>query len=199
MNRNIWIALDKGIDFISFSWNPSYSIVERKELGAVYSAAVYRDKLYLGTNQGLYFRSVHNSCEPFSLVRRTQGQIWDCKVIDDRLFVSHNRGIFEIRGDHIKITQTPGAFTIVENPLKPNTVVQSTYSNLLFYRKENDQWNRDKTIFKFNDLIPVSWNRSFGKLLGRAYVSGHFQVKIRQQGFADLQSLLRAIGFWKRQ
>ena len=185
VNRNIWIALDKGIDFISFSSDPSYSIVERKELGAVYSAAVYRDKLYLGTNQGLYFRSVHNSGEPFSLVPETQGQIWDCKVIDDRLFVSHNRGIFEIRGDHIKITQTPGAFTIVENPLKPNTLVQSTYSNLLFYRKENDQWNRDKTIFKFNDLIRYLEIDHLGN-----YWAGHMYRGIFRLKFDNRDSLI---------
>jgi len=55
-NQNLWIALDKGIDFVSFLPDPSYSIVGRKELGAVYSAAIYRGNLYLGTNQGLCFR-----------------------------------------------------------------------------------------------------------------------------------------------
>ncbi|HBY50937.1 MAG TPA: regulator, partial [Marinilabiliales bacterium] len=64
-NQNLWIALDKGIDFISFSPDPSFSLIERKELGAVYTAAVYRDKLYLGTNQGLYFRPFISSNEPF--------------------------------------------------------------------------------------------------------------------------------------
>ena len=33
LNRNLWVALDKGIDFISFSSDPSYFIVGRKELG----------------------------------------------------------------------------------------------------------------------------------------------------------------------
>lgn len=185
MNKNIWIALDKGIDFISFSSDPSYSIVERKELGAVYSAASYQNKLYLGTNQGLYSRSLHNTEEPFTLVPGTQGQIWDCKVIDDRLFVNHNRGTFEIHDSRVKFTQTPGAFAIVENPLDPNTLVQSTYSNLLFYRKDNDEWKRNKTIFKFNDLIRYLEIDHLGN-----YWAGHMYRGIFRLKFDNRDSLV---------
>jgi DNA-binding CsgD family transcriptional regulator len=152
-NRNIWVSLDKGIDFISFSPDPSYAIFERKELGAVYAAAIYRNKLYLGTNQGLYFRPFSSTNEPFMLVPETQGQVWDCKVIDDRLFVNHNKGTFEIIGDQVKFTLGSGGFSIVENPLKPNSLVQSTYSNLIFYKKENTQWKIDQINYQFNDLI----------------------------------------------
>jgi hypothetical protein len=153
-NQNIWISLDKGIGFVSFLPDPSFSIVERKELGAVYTAAIYRDKLYLGTNQGLYFRPFPSFDEPFRLVPETQGQIWDCKVIDDRLFVNHNKGTFEILGDQMRqISAVSGGFSIIENPLKPNSMVQSTYSNLIFYKKDNSQWKIDRIIYQFNDLI----------------------------------------------
>jgi Y_Y_Y domain./Bacterial regulatory proteins, luxR family. len=184
-NRNIWVALDKGIDFISFSSDPSFSIVERKELGAVYSAAIYRNKLYLGTNQGLYFRSAQNSDEPFQLVAETQGQVWDCKVIDDRLFVNHNKGTFEINGDRVKFSVTPGAFAIVANPLNQNTLVQSTYSNLLFYKKEGDQWKLDKTIYKFNDLIRYLEIDHLGN-----YWAGHMYRGIFRLKFDNRDSLI---------
>ncbi|HZL10691.1 MAG TPA: triple tyrosine motif-containing protein [Prolixibacteraceae bacterium] len=153
-NNNLWIALDKGVDFISFSSDPSYSIVERKELGAVYTAAIYRNKIYLGTNQGLYFRSFPSTTEPFQLVPETQGQVWDCKVIDDRLFINHNKGTFEISGDQVRqISPVSGGFSIIENPVKPNSLVQSTYSNLIFYKKENSSWKIDQVVYSFNELI----------------------------------------------
>lgn len=185
VSRNIWIALDKGIDFISFSSDPSYSIVERKELGAVYTAAVYRDKLYLGTNQGLYFRPTRNITAPFSLVPETQGQVWDCKVIDDRLFVNHNKGTFEISDDRVKFTLGPGAIAIVENPLKMNTLVQSTYSNLLFYKKENAQWKVEHTIYKFNDLIRYLEIDHLGN-----YWAGHMYRGIFRLKFDSRDSLI---------
>jgi DNA-binding CsgD family transcriptional regulator/ligand-binding sensor domain-containing protein len=152
-NLNIWIALDKGIDFISLSPDPSYSVFEQDEIGAVYTAAIYHDRLYLGTNQGLYSKEYSSKEDVFSLVPSTQGQVWDCKVIDDRLFVNHNKGTFEIHGDQVRLISTAsGGFSITENPIKPNSLVQSTYSNLIFYKKQNDEWKIDRIIYKFNEL-----------------------------------------------
>lgn len=185
VNRNIWVSLDKGIDFISFSADPSYSIFERKELGAVYSAAVYRNRIYLGTNQGLYFRPFPSTGEPFRLVPETQGQVWDCKVIDDRLFVSHNKGMFEIFGDQVKFTLGPGGFSTVENPLKPNSLVQSTYSNLVFYTKENAQWKIDRINYQFNDLIRYIEVDHLGN-----YWAGHMYRGIFRLKFNDRDSLV---------
>jgi DNA-binding CsgD family transcriptional regulator len=178
LNQNIWISLDKGIDFISFSPDPSFSIVERKELGAVYTAAIYRDKLYLGTNQGLYFRPFLSSEESFRLVPGTQGQIWDCKVIDDRLFVNHNTGTFEIQGEQVKqISAVSGGFSITENPLKPNSVVQSTYSNLIFYKKDNSNWEIDRVVYQFNDLIRYLEVDHLGNYWASHMYRGIFRLK----------------------
>jgi DNA-binding CsgD family transcriptional regulator len=186
INHNIWVSLDKGIDFISFSADPSYSISERKELGAVYSAAIYRDKLYLGTNQGLYFRPFPMSGEPFRLVPETQGQIWDCKVIDDRLFVSHNKGTFEIQGDQVRqISTVSGGFSIIENPLRPNSMVQSTYSNLIFYKKENARWKIDRVNYQFNDLIRYLEIDYLGNYWASHMYRGIFRLK-----FDDRDSLI---------
>jgi DNA-binding CsgD family transcriptional regulator len=154
MNQNIWVSLDKGIDFISLSPDPSYTIYERNEIGAVYTAAIYHDQLYLGTNQGLYQRSYSASDEAFTLVASTQGQVWDCKVIDDKLFVNHNKGTFVIDGNQVQlISSASGGFSITENPMKPNSLVQSTYSNLIFYKKQNNDWKTDRIVYSFNELI----------------------------------------------
>lgn len=177
-NQNIWIAMDKGIGYVSFAPDPSFTIVERSELGAVYNAAIYRDKLYLGTNQGLYFRPFQSSDEPFRLVPETQGQVWDCKVIDDRLFVNHNKGTFEIQGDKVtQISAVSGGFSITENPLKPNSLVQSTYSNLLFYKKDNSQWKIDRVIYEFNDLIRYIEVDHLGNYWASHMYRGIFRLK----------------------
>lgn len=180
-NQNLWIALDKGIDFISFSPDPSFSIIERKELGAVYTAAVYQDKLYLGTNQGLYFRPFTSSDEPFRLVPGTQGQVWDCKVIDHHLFVNHNKGTFEIYGDRVRqISAVSGGFSIIENPLKANSLIQSTYSNLISYKKENSEWKIDRINYRFNDLIRYLEIDHLGNYWASHLYRGIFRLKFDQ-------------------
>lgn len=150
---SFWLALDNGIEFLSFSSDPSYAIIERKELGTVYSAAVYQSKIYLGTNQGLYSRAFSSSNEPFTLIPGTQGQIWECKVFDDRLFVSHNKGTFEIFGDEVHFFPGSGGFSITNDPLNPNKLIQSTYSNLVFFKKSNSGWQISKISYEINDLI----------------------------------------------
>lgn len=176
-NKDLWVSLDKGIDFISLTPDPSYSIIERSELGTVYSAAVYRNKLYLGTNQGLYCRPFPNSDEPFSLVAGTQAQIWDLKILDDRLFVNHNKGTFEIYNDDIHFTPIPGGFSIIKNPLKPNSLVQSTYSNIVFYKKENGDWKIEHVVYEFNDLIRFIEIDHLGNFWASQMYRGIFRLK----------------------
>lgn len=52
--NNLWLGLDNGIDCIRLS-SPVYSLYGSKPvIGSGYSSCRYGDKLYLGTNQGLY-------------------------------------------------------------------------------------------------------------------------------------------------
>jgi len=178
MNRNIWISLDKGIDFISLSPDPSYTIFEQNEIGAVYTAAIYRNQLYLGTNQGLYQRNYSATDEAFSLVPSTQGQVWDCKVIDDKLFVNHNKGTFVIDGNQVQmISSASGGFSITENPIKTNSLVQSTYSNLIFYKKQTADWKIDRIIYQFNDLIRYLEIDHLGNFWAGHMYRGIFRLK----------------------
>ncbi len=184
-NQNTWMALDKGIGFISYLPDPSFTIFERNEPGAVYTAAIYNHKLYLGTNQGLYSRPVNALSDPFVLVPETQAQVWDCRVIDNRLFVNHNKGTFEIDGENVRFIPGSGGVSIVENPLKPNSLVQSTYSNLVFYKKENSQWKTDRVIYRFNDLIRYIEIDHFGN-----YWASHMYRSVFRLRFDENDSLV---------
>lgn len=177
-NQNIWAALDKGIDFIALIPDPSYTIIERKEIGAVYSAAVYQGQLFLGTNQGVYSRPNDRPDEPFRLVPGTQGQVWDCKVIDNQLFINHNKGTFVISNDRLREIQShSGGFSLTENPLAPGQLVQSTYSNLIFYKKQKNQWNVDHILYSFNNLIRYVEVDHLGNFWAGHMYRGIFRLK----------------------
>lgn len=153
--NNLWVSLDKGISFIDFTTNPAYEMHEIKEVGAVYSAALYNKKIYLGTNQGLYSRGINEDDEKFALVPGTQSQVWDCKVVDDQLFIGHNSGTFVIDDENnvSRISNVSGGFCLTDNPYEVNSLIQSTYSSLAYYRKENNRWVLSHTISNFFDLI----------------------------------------------
>ncbi len=154
VDQNIWLSLDRGIDFVSLTADPSYTIYEHNELGAVYSGAFYQNKLYLATNKGLYQCTDPLGNHPFLLVPGTQGHAWDCKIINNKLFVNHNSGAFEIKDNKAtKISSASGGFSITQNPMRENSLVQSTYSNIVFFGEKSNHWAIDHIDFGFNDLI----------------------------------------------
>ena len=154
MDNACWVALDRGISFIKFNTDPSYKTHIVKEIGASYSAAANKGNFYLGTNQGLYYRKQNETNQEFRLIPGTQGQVWDCSVYDGQLFVGHNSGTFTIDNSRInKISNANGGFDIINNPFQFNTLIQSTYLNLIFYRKLNGAWKESHRIANFFDLI----------------------------------------------
>ncbi|MFO7668408.1 MAG: hypothetical protein R6W31_02000 [Bacteroidales bacterium] len=153
-NDNLWIALDQGIGFVSFHLDLSYSIYELEEIGAVYSAAVFKGDLYLCTNQGIYYRKWEDESEPFKIIPRTQGQAWSCGVFNDQLIVGHNNGTFRIENHQAeKISTVTGGFNITADPLRESFLAQSTYSNIVLFSLENGKWNYKYQLSGFNDLI----------------------------------------------
>ncbi len=153
-NNNIWLSLDRGIDFVSFTSDSSYYVVKANEVGSVYSAAVLDNHLYLGTNQGVFYRNWENGSIPFSFVEGTQGQAWNCNVYDNKLFVGHNNGTFLVQLNHAeKISPISGGFSLVPNPNNPNSLIQSTYSNIVFFEKDFSKWKYAYALDSFNNLI----------------------------------------------
>ncbi|MCE1198275.1 MAG: regulator [Marinilabiliales bacterium] len=151
---NLWLALDHGIDYLSFQKNPSVEMHPVKNIGAVYAAALYHDQFYLGTNQGLYVKPMDQSDDEFRLVPQTQGQVWSCMIFDNKLFVGHNNGTFLIDGKGIqKITSVAGAFAITKDSKRPDFLLQSTYSNLVSYKMTPGSVPVSVNVGNFNDLI----------------------------------------------
>lgn len=152
--KNIWLTLDRGIDFISFHIDPSYEIHNNLDIGAVYTAAVYNNKLYLGTNQGLFNSELGDEELKFSLVPATQGQVWDSRVYDGCLFVSHNTGTMLVKGDEFrKISDESGGFSVIRNDFDPDALFQCTYSDLVVFEKREGEWKHTHSLANFFDLI----------------------------------------------
>ena len=151
----VWLALDRGISLVKLENQSPIEIYHLPDIGAVYCGAVFDQKLYLGTNQGLYVSDDSPPYERFSLISGTQGQTWDCKVIDDHLFVGHNSGTFGIKGNNIQlISMIGGGFNIVQNPRIKHSLLQSTYSYFVIYSKDsNGQWKIKQTLPGFTNLI----------------------------------------------
>ena len=176
---NIWLALDRGIDFVSFHVEPSYTVYEYSDIGAIYSAARYRGDLYLCTNQGVFYRKWEDTGDAFRLIPGTQGQAWSCDVFDDQLIVGHNVGTFRIENHTAQqISGVSGGFSITRDPLKHDLLVQSTYSNIVFYSRQDQNWSYKYQLDGFQDLIRYIQLDYFNNIWASHMYRGIFRLKL---------------------
>lgn len=136
---NIWAALDQGLAYIQYIENLSCYTDPRGNTGAVYCAALWDGKLFIGTNQGVFYINQDNLDKPntlanMKLIDGTQGQTWNLKVVNDILYCCHNRGLKEIRKD-LTVTDIGkvgiGVYNLLESEIKgEDYLILSTYQSI---------------------------------------------------------------------
>jgi DNA-binding CsgD family transcriptional regulator len=150
LDNNIWLGLDNGISVINY--NSPYRVYNDTKgvFGAVYTSAFYEGNLYLGTNQGLFYRSI-NSTEDFKIVEGTKGQVWSLRIIDNTLFCGHNRGTFIIIDSRATlVSDVMGTWDIKPLPQHKNLLLQGNYEGLHVLEKSNGNWQYRNKIEGFN-------------------------------------------------
>lgn len=136
--ENVWLGLDNGINVLNL--NSPYRVYKDKQgvLGTVYASTKTEDYLYLGTNQGLFYKSL-NSDSNFQFIEGTQGQVWSIEVINGLLFCGHDNGTFIIRNNRAeKIASQKGTWAIKTIKERPNLLIQSNYKGFSILKKTDD-------------------------------------------------------------
>ncbi|MDH6306147.1 DNA-binding CsgD family transcriptional regulator [Parabacteroides sp. PF5-5] len=136
---NIWAGLDRGISFVQYLPKMSCYIDSKGNMGSAYEAIFWDDKLFLGTNQGVYYirkadLEKSGTLSEAKLVEGTQGQVWSFIIADGKLYCCHNRGIREIH-KNLSISEpynlTTGVYKGVQTRLKGRDVLLLSTYNLL--------------------------------------------------------------------
>ncbi|MGJ1205984.1 triple tyrosine motif-containing protein [Sphingobacterium lactis] len=112
---NLWVGLDNGIDRIDVN-SPLYYYADLTgNIGTVYTSIIFDNKIYLGTNQGLFVSDWHGTDQYMSLnfriVPGSQGQVWKLENINGQLVCGHNNGTFLVENGNLrKISTVTGAW-----------------------------------------------------------------------------------------
>lgn len=148
-DKNIWLGLDNGIDFIAYNKAIKHISPETGDVNSGYVAYIFNDHLYLGTSGGLYQVPVTGNNPDlghvkgsFKPVANSMGQVWNLCEVNGILLMGHNDGAF---------TVTPEAVTALDNstgfwdfqpmsPVLPSSVmVAGSYNGLNFYNFADGQ------------------------------------------------------------
>lgn len=190
-SQNLWAGLDNGIDRIELNSPLSFFFDKTGAFGTVYSSIIFNNKIYLGTNQGL-FSSVWNTSRQrqvfdFKLIANSQGQVWDLAAIDGELFCGHNSGTFKVSGNTInKISSVSGGWTIKKFHLQSDKLIQGTYTGLVVYNRANDgRYNFSHKVQGFEAPARYVEQDSRGNIWVSHAYKGLYKINLR----ADLKSV----------
>ncbi len=152
-DKNVWVGLDNGINCINIKSPVSYYNDDEGVLGTIYVSTVFKNYLYLGTNQGLFFKKLDSNKKEFQFIKGTAGQVWNLFIYDDnQLFCAHHNGTFIIDKDNATlINNIPGTWSIKRIPKNKNLLLQGNYSGLFVLQKENESWILKNKIKGFDN------------------------------------------------
>ena len=151
VDKNIWLGLDKGINYIEM--NAPFKIYHDRsgELGSIYAIQIFDNNLYLGTNQGLFYREINTKTD-FKLIAGTEGQVWSLVVLDNQLFCGHNVGTFLVINNKIqKIPNTQGTWNIKSINDRDDILLQGNYNGLNILEKVGATWKFKNKIKGFDN------------------------------------------------
>lgn len=160
-DKNLWIGLDNGINCINLKSPIKSFSDDTGSLGTVYTSILYDNKLYIGTNQGLFYKD-YNTDNAFRFIEGTKGQVWSLYEYDGTLFCGHDTGTYIIHANSAQnIFTASGTWKFETVPNNKNILLQGNYYGLSVLEKNNGNW-----VFR-------------NKIQGFDYSSRYFEINSR--------------------
>ena len=149
--NNLWLGLDIGVSHINLSSQFIVCNDTKGAIGTVYTSVLFEDYLYLGTNQGLFYKRRGMNSD-FTFIEGTNGQVWNLKVIDNQVFCGHDRGTLLIKNQKLQYTIGQSLGTWDFKPLNdnPNIILQGNYNGLSLLEKTEGRWRYRNKIKGFD-------------------------------------------------
>lgn len=139
-DKNLWVGLDNGINCINLQSPVKSFSDDTGILGTVYASVLHQGKLYIGTNQGLFYKN-YQSNDSFQLINGTKGQVWSLFEYQNTLFCGHDSGTFIIENTSARnIFSGSGTWKFEQVQNHPNLILQGNYYGLSVLENRNNNW-----------------------------------------------------------
>jgi ligand-binding sensor domain-containing protein/DNA-binding CsgD family transcriptional regulator len=147
--NNLWVGLNNGISYIELS-SPLSLINEEAGLeGTGHTALMHKDKLYLGTNNGLFSQIKSNNHSQYEIISGTEGIVYGLTIAGRDLLMTHHSGAFRINSDQVNhFFKENGAWKLMSTR-KANKLIGGTYHGLSIFDKTDESW---KAIWSTDDF-----------------------------------------------
>jgi AraC family transcriptional regulator, chitin signaling transcriptional activator len=148
--NNIWLGLENGVNCINIQSPFSVYKDQKGNIGSVNASINLNGYLYLGTNQGLFYKK-ENTNNSFTFIEGTQGAVWCLTDIDNTLFCGHNSGTFLIEGTEAKLVlDVLGTWGIKKFKNRKDILLQGNYNGLNIIEKIDGTWKLRNKVDGFD-------------------------------------------------
>ncbi|MCX6334164.1 MAG: triple tyrosine motif-containing protein [Bacteroidia bacterium] len=177
---NLWLGLDNGIDYVIV--NSPITFLQRPDgFGAGYCELIYKNKLYLGTNQGLFVQDwIDGKTQNIpKMIPGTYGQVWYLGVHNGVILCGHNKGTYIIDGENaVHITNIPGGWKYHIMKRFPGYLLGGTFGGLILFKWENGTWKFVRKIPGFNESFRVFEEDDNGDLWLSHAFKGVYRIRL---------------------
>jgi len=176
--HNLWLGLENGLAYIEvnspFAWLGQPQGIR----GTAYASLIFRDTLYLGTNQGLFFRPWQRgrttlNKQPFQLVPQSKTPNWGLSALRGQLLVSQHLGPSRLSRARLqRLAPHQGSWTFVPLVQHPGYALEGTYEGVALYRWQESaqRWTYQQKIAGFDESARVMVEDSLGSIwISHAY------------------------------
>jgi DNA-binding CsgD family transcriptional regulator len=179
--NNLWLGLDIGISHINLSSQFVVYNDTKGAIGTVYTSVLFDDYLYLGTNQGLFYKQRDVNSD-FTFIEGTNGQVWNLKVIDNQIFCGHDRGTLLIKNKKLQysISQSLGTWDFKLLSDNPNIILQGNYNGLSLLEKIQGKWRYRNKIKGF-DISSRFYHYLGDKIYVNHELRGLYELNINEE------------------
>ena len=155
-SKNLWLALDDGIDYVGINSAIKNVFPDKNKQITSYAIRIFKEKLYIGTSNGLYVTNVDTkqhdvslSNALFSEVSNSKGQVWNLDELNNQLLMGHEDGFYVVEGSQARqIYNIPGTwlFEPVSRVFPAHDVIAGTYVGLQKISFDGSNFNNGGVI-----------------------------------------------------
>lgn len=153
---DLWAGLDMGVSKIKMTTPVETFNNKALSIGSGYVLETVRDKIYLGTNRGLfyvdYIPGADLSRARFNRVMGLTGQVWGLSRIGNELFCCHDRGLYVVDGMKVaRVGDISGIWSVQKLRSDNTKLLAGSYVGFYVLSKESGEWRVEDKIQGFSE------------------------------------------------
>ena len=182
-NNNIWLGTESGVSYVELNSETKYLLDTKSNFGTVYTSFLNDSILYLGTNQGLFFKNIHKVNSEPTLIDKSTEQIWEIDKIDNQIIVGSHKGISLLENNSLKtIHLEGGGWVFKKHPKIKDLLYVGFYSGIAVFKKINKQWKFFKKFENFGESSRFIEFDQYGQIWVSHPSKGYYRLRLSNDG-----------------